>query len=335
MHSVELVVKFGDNETLIYQKGKGIVCREPSKVAFSKKGKRLFLEEVGQKAKNLIGKTDGSIWVESPFVNSAIENFELATLFFTQLLEKYVDFKSKSKLEVVFLLNCALTAEERRQFEILAISCGIRKYNFVPCVILDILGANQDISQINGKMVVDIGAESTEIALISDYGIVNGYSLEIGGNVLDKRIANFLFREYNVVVSDIVAEQIKKEVGSLYSSDISSLTFTGYDALTRAARKTSLISKDLYDIFDVFYDKIAEGILIFLNQISPEFLNDVTNSGILITGGNAKITGIESYMKTKIHLNIFTPADNYLDFAVGAKKILEDKALLKKIVNKN
>ena len=334
MQNVELVVKFGDNETIIYQKDKGIICREPSKVAFSKKGKRVFIEECGQKAKDMIGKTDGSIYVESPFANCAVDNLDLAIMFFNEILNRYVK-EPKSKLSVVFLLNCALEAQERRLFEILAISCGIRKYDFVPCVFVDVLGQDLDVQELTGKMVVNIGAESTEIALISDCNIVLGYSLEIGGNVLDKEIASFLFREYNVVVSEPVAEKIKKDLASLYKSDISSITFTGYDALTKAPRKTSLLSKDLYSIFDVFYDKIAEGVLIFLNQLTPEFKADVASLGILFAGGNSKITGIDAYMKSKINYNIFSPIDYYSSFAFGCKKLLQDKLLIKKIVNKN
>lgn len=335
MANIELVVKFGDSETLIYQKGKGIVCREPSKVAFSKKGKRVFLEEIGQKAKDLIGKTDGSIWIESPFSNSAIEDLDLAQLYFTKLIENYVDKKLGNKMFVVFLLNCALTAEEKRQYEILAINCGIRKYTFAPCLIADLLGADVDINDINGKMVVNIGADSTELALVSNGSIVSGYSIELGGNVLDKEISNYLYREYNVIVNEVTAEQIKKELGSLYPSDISSVNFVGYDALTRASKNNTILAKELYNIFSVFYDKICEGILIFLNQLTPEFVNDVTISGILLTGGNSKVTGIEGYMKSRLNIKVYTPYDVYLNYTIASKKLLEDKNQLKKIVNKN
>lgn len=335
MANIELVVKFGDNETLIYQKGKGVICREASKVAFSKKGKRVFLEEFGNKAKDLVGKTDGTVFIESPFSNCAIENMDLAELYFKILLETYVDKKLGCKYFVVFLVNGALTPEERRQFEILAINCGIRKYTFVPCVIADLLGEDGDIDDINGKMVVNIGAESTEIALISNGSVINGYSIELGGSVLDKEISNFLYREYNVIVNETQAELIKKEIGSLYPTDISSISFIGYDALTRAGKKNTLISKDIFHILSVFYDKICEGILIFLNQLSPEFVNDITKNGILITGGNSKIAGIEGYFKSKIGIKIIVPLDIYENFAKSSKKILSEKPMLKKIVNKN
>lgn len=334
MQNIELVVKFGDSETIIYQKDKGIVCKEPSKIAFSKRGKKLFVEDIGQRAKEMIGKTDGSVYIQNPFANGCVDNIDLAVLFFNQLLEKYVHY-AKSKLNIVFLINCALEAEERRIFEILAISCGIRKCSFVPCVFVDALGSDLNIDKLQGKMVVDIGAECTELVLISDCNIVCGYSLEIGGSVIDKEIENFLFREYNIVVTENVAEKIKISLASLYASDISSLNFTGYDALTKSSRKASLLAKDLYPIFSVFYDKIAEGIMIFLNQISPDFVNDVTKNGLLIAGGNAKITGLESYMKNKTGVNVFTCSDSSVSFANGCKKLLQDKLLLKKIVNKN
>jgi len=217
----------------------------------------------------------------------------------------------------------------------LAINCGIGKYTFVPCVISDFLGEHNNINDINGNMVISIGSETTQMALISNGCVVTGYSIEMGGSVIDKEISNFLYREYNVIVNEVIAEQIKKELGSLYSSDISSASFVGYDALTRATKKVTLLSKDLFHIFRVFYDKICEGVLIFLNQLTPEFLNDVTKNGILITGGNSKITGIESYFKSKLGINVFVPFDIYENFSVSSKKLIEDKSTLKKIVAKN
>lgn len=335
MASIDLVVKFGDNETTIYQKNKGLVCREPSKIAFSKKGKRVFLEEIGEKAKDLMGKTDGCVFIESPFQNSAIENFDLAEMYFKKLLDTYISRGLSQRINAIFLVNSALTVEEKREFEILAINCGIRNYSFVPCVIADLLGGEFDINDIDGKMVVDIGAESTEIALVSNANIVIGYSIELGGSVLDKEIANFLYNQYNVIVTETTAEQIKKELGSLYASDISSLSFVGYDALTRESKSNTIIAKDLYHIFKVFYDKIIEGVLIFLNQLPPEFLNDVARFGIYVTGGNSKVIGIESYMKNALHLKVFMPIDFNETCKIAGLKLLNDKALLKKIVNKN
>ena len=335
MAKCELVVKFGDSETLIYQKGKGIICREPSKVAFSKKGRRVFVEDIGQKAKSLMGKTDSSIWIESPFSSSAICDLDLAITYFKALLDKCIEAGSRSNIYAIFLLNCALTPDEKRAYEILAINCGIKKYSFAPSVVADVIGEGLNCDGIEGKLVVNIGAESTEIALINFSSIVEGYSLELGGNVLDKEIANFIYREYNVVVNQNIAEEMKKELGSLYISDISNKTFLGYDALTRESKKNTIFAKDLYPIFCVFYEKICEGILIFLNQLTPEFVSDITKGGILITGGNAQVPGIESFMKSRLNINVFIPYDMYKNFATASKKLLEDKALLKKIVNKN
>lgn len=334
MNYTELVIKLGDSESYIYKKGSGLVLKEASMIAFSKRGSKISTIEVGNSAKELVGKTDGSIWVESPIKNGAIANVELATLCLKKFLNLALGDK-RHKIKATFLTNCGLTAEEKRDYEILAMNVKIFDYVFVPTVVSCLLGANQNIEEVNGKMVVDFGADCTEIGVVSKCSIVNGYSIALGGSVIDSAIASSIYETYNVVISELIAEKIKKEIGSLHQNDTANITFIGYDALTREKKENTVFAKDLYKIFDVFYEKILDGVIIVLNQLSADLINDIAKNGIVIAGGNSNLTGIETYFKKKLHLPIMTFEQPELLCMEGAKKLLDDERLLQKIVANN
>lgn len=336
MNYTEIFIKLGDAETCIYKKGGGLVLKEASLIAFSKKGKKIVAVEVGDSAKELLGKTDGSIWVEAPIKNGVIANLELAKLLLSKLLKlALVDYAKVRKIKATFLVNCSLTAEEKRDYEILAMDVGIYNYTFIPNVVACLVGAGANIEEVSGKMVIDFGADTTEIAVVSKCSIVNGHSIELGGSIIDSAIASSIFETFNVVISDSIAEKIKKEIGSLHPQDIANITFTGYDALTRVSRENTVFAKDLYQIFDVFYEKILDGVEIILNQLSADLLNDIAKNGIYLVGGNAKVTGIESYFRKRLNVPITTFEQSELVCMDGAKVLIDNDKLLSKIVTNN
>lgn len=334
MKYTELFIKIGDSETCIYKKGSGLVLKEASLIAFSKKGKRINIVEVGNSAKELLGKTDGSIWVEAPFKSGIIDNKELAKL----LLSKFISLAvvdSSHKIKATFFVNCSLTAEEKRDYELLALSVGIFNYSFVPSAVASLVGAGCDVEDVSGKMIVDFGADCTEIAVVSKASIVSGHSIELGGNIIDSAIVSYVFETFNVVISEVSAEKIKKEVGSLHQNDVANITFTGYDALTRSAQKNTIFAKDLYTIFEAFFDKIIEGCEIVLNQLSADLINDIARNGIYLCGGISQITGIESYFKKRLNVPIYVYEQPELLCMEGAKTLSNDENLIQKIVANN
>jgi len=334
MNCIELVIKLGDGETCIYKKGGGLVLKEASMIAFSKQGNKISTIEVGNSAKDLIGKTDGSIWVESPFKNGVIDNLELASLLLKKFLN--VAFKyERHKIKAIFLVNCSLTADEKRDFEMLAMNVDIFDYKFVPCVVSSLIGASKNINEVSGKMIVDLGADCTEIAVVSNCSIIKGYSIALGGSVIDSAIVSSIFDDYGVVISEVTAEKIKKQIGSLHRKDVANITFTGYDALTREVKENTVFARDLYQIFDVFYNKVIDGIIIVLNQLSADLLNDVVKNGIVLCGGNSLVTGIETYFKKKLQIPISTFEQPELLCMQGASTLLNDSESLKKIVTNN
>lgn len=336
MSHFDLVIKLGDSTTCIYKKGNGLVLKEASVIAFSKRGKKIVVNEVGNNAKELIGKTSNDVWVESPLKNDMIVNMELASLMLKRFLNfAYQDKWVNGKQKAVFVIDCSLSSEERKNYEILAMNCGIYSCIFLPSVVASLCYENVDLGDVKGNMIVDIGQDNTEIAVISKGSIINGYSMQLGGKVLDDVISNVIFEMFNIVISTNTAEKIKKQIASLNNTDISNMEFVGFDALTRASKSNTVFAKDLYSVTKVFYDKIISGIEIVLNQLSPDFKNDICENGVYICGGGSQATDLEHYFKRSLNVPINLIDDPDISSVLGVGKILDDMEKIKNISNNN
>ena len=299
MKYTELVIQLDDDKTSIYLKGTGVVLHEDSMIAFSKQGKHIKVNAVGNDAKQMIGKS--SNWVESPIKSGCVFNPELAELMLKAFLEQAgIKTGFASKVKAIFLVNCALTNQERRAYEVLAINCGIDYVWFVPTLIATAIGADLDIEGVKGKMIVNLAHGFTEIGVISNCSLVKGYSIELGGNVVDSAICKAIFEQFNIVITDLQAHKIKNEIGSLHSSDIANIEIVGVDALTRVSKMTSVFAKDLYVVFKVAYEKIADAIKIVLRQLSADLSNDIATSGVYLSGLGSTVTGLENFFKKLI-----------------------------------
>jgi len=336
MAVVELVIQIGDSHTSIYKKGAGLILKEASVVAFGRSRNKMILHAVGNEAKEMQGKTDSNVWVESPVKYGSIVNMELAQLMLSSFLDTVlVKRKMFTKINVVMLTSCTLSPEDKRDYEKLAFNCDINYVYFVPSIIACAVGGGFDLSDIRGKMIVNIGAGSTEIAVVSQYSIVNGVNIELGGSVIDSAIVKTVFEVFNIVISENTAEKIKKEIGSLHENDISNVDFSGIDALTRVSRENTLFAKDLYEVFEVAYNKIAEAIDIVINQLSPDLANDVATNGIYFCGGGSLITGLEGYFKKHLNMPIELSTDPEIVSVLGGGILMSDKLMLKVVVDKN
>ncbi len=336
MATVELVIEFGNANCSIYRKDAGLVLKESSCIAFSKHGKRLLVKESGNKAKQMQGKTAGSIWVETPISDGIIVNPELAEL----LLETFIDKVVKRNvfgpcIKAILITSCALTSEEKRAFEVVAMKAGISYIWFVPSVITSLIGANANIKENKAKMIVNIGAGNTEIAAVSNNTIIDGYSIEMGGNVINSAICKTVFEEQGIVISDSVAEKIKIEIGSLFERDNAVIEITGVDALTKSARTGTVYAKDFYPVIAIAYKKITDAIEIFLNQQSADVCSDIATDGIYVCGGASKITGLESFIKNNLMLNVNIIEDAENVSILGGGKLLNLPNELNQIVENN
>ena len=333
MANLDLIIEIGDDYTVVGYKGR--LYKEASLIAFTKKGKRIQVQSFGNDAKQLIGKNDNNILIDAPFKYGVIVNMELAELYIRSLLDSVVGKRNfMTKLRVMLVTKCALESEEKRDFEIMSIKCDINQVFFMPSVLANAVGAGLDVMATDGKMIVEIGDGCTEIACISQGAIVNGYSVELGGSVIDSAIIDTINDKFGVLISAGTAETIKAEIGSLHPSDVANIEYEGVDALTRVSKSGTIFAKELFDVFSIAYAKICEAVEIALSQISADLINDISRNGIYLCGVGSRVTGLESFMKKYLNVPINILENEYCAIE-GGDSILQNKKLLNTLLERN
>jgi rod shape-determining protein MreB and related proteins len=322
----KIIIKLGDSDTFVYKEHQNIVYTYPSKISCKDNGKKgKIYYNFG---KNAQVNLDEKIYVEKLFEKNLIKNLDDASYFLTQVL-KDVTEENFNQIELILILNCTLSAEERKKYKMLTLNVGIGKSIIVLSPVALGLGVEQKLS-----LIVNIGTNITEIAYIKDNQIVDAYSIELGGKVIDECIAKELVKNCSVAINEANAELIKKEVGSLYEDEQTVIGIAGIDVNSRDCKKVQINSQDIYPILNIFYSKLCEAIIIFLNGLSFEDFNDISFQGILITGGNSKISGIESFIRERVKINVSIVPIKEM-FLNSCKKMISSGKLVKEIVEKN
>lgn len=332
----ELVIEIGNSQCSIYKKDSGLVLKESTLIAFSKQGKRFIVKEVGNKAQEMLNKTSNAVWVESPIKDGVVVNGELAELMLKAFINRVIP-KSflPPVINAILVTSCALTSEEKRAYELLLINSGISVVWFVPSVISSLLGGGIDVKDSKARLIVNIGAGVTEIAAVSNSTIIDGYAVEMGGNVINSAICSTIYDDQGIVISDVVAEKVKVEIGSLFERDNATIEVSGFDALTKAARNVTIYAKELYPVIAIAYKKISDAIEIFLNAQSADVCSDIASEGIYVCGGASKVTGLEMFLKRNLMLNINVLDDAENVSILGAGKLITDKERLNIIIENN
>ena len=209
---------------------------------------------------------------------------------------------------------------------------GVSECILIPSVVCAALGVGKDITSDYVSLIVSIGGGCTDIALIGQERIVNGLSIGIGGQNIDKAIEQQILTSYNLIIDEVTAERLKKEIGSLYINDFNELKISGQDATSRETREVVVTAMDIYPAVEHYYNKISESIASLLALSSPEINSDVNKLGITFVGGDSKMVGIEKYFKTKLNLGVSCFIDAEDVIILGASKLLDDPTTLKHLL---
>lgn len=335
MGTVMLAIKMGSSTTTIYREKEGFLLKEPSLVAItgSVKGKEVCA--VGFEAKRLQGRTatDGVTSVVAPIYEGVITDTGLASDMLRQFLGKVTPKRLiKPNLRALVCVPLGITLAEKLAFEKVCYHAGVGDVVLVPSIMCSAVGLGVDVSSLTANMVVSIGGGCTDIAVIAQSTLVSGVNIGMGGVNIDKAIEQQILAKFNVIIGDNTAEKVKKEIGSLYFNDAGEITITGIDAQTKESREIVVTAMDIYPAVEHYYAKVVESISSVLAICPPDVVSDVTRNGIYFVGGDSKIIGLEKYFKTKlgIKVNFVDQADD-LD-VMGAAELLENSALLKRIL---
>jgi len=332
--SSDLAIDLGTANTLVYVKGKGIVLSEPSVVAVRTdyRAKNRVLA-VGLEAKNMLGRTPGSIVAIRPMRDGVIADFEVAEAMLRHFIRQVHNRRSFVRPRIVIAVPSGITQVEKRAVKESAESAGAREVFLIEEPMAAAIGAGLPITEPICNMVVDIGGGTTEVAVISLSGIVYSRSLRVAGDKMDSAIMQYIKRKYNLLIGERTAENIKITIGNAYpNKELEEIEVKGRDLVSGIPKILSIDSEEVRVAISEQLDAILETVKIALEQTPPELAADIVDSGIVLTGGGALLKGLDQLLMEESGLPITVTEEPLETVALGSGKILDSLEILKQVV---
>ena len=332
MFTKDIGIDLGTANTLVYMKGKGIIIREPSVVAVDTRTDRA--KYVGQEAKDVIGRTPGSIVAVRPLKDGVIADYEMTTTMLQEFISKALKGSFFTKARVVICIPSGITAVERRAVKEATENSGAKRVNIIEEPMAAAIGAGLPVSEPQGSMIVDIGGGTSEVAVISLGGIVTSRSVRIAGDAFDTAIINYIKKKYNLLIGERTAENVKIAIGSAFPMEQETdMEIKGRNLLNGLPENITVTSAEIREALAEPLSHVIEAIKVTLEKTPPELAADIIDQGITLAGGGALIRGLDKLInkETGMPVNI---ADSPLDcVADGTGKVLEDIDKLHEVLN--
>jgi len=334
MFKKDIGIDLGTANTLVYMRGKGIIIREPSVVAVDTRTE--VVRCVGQEAKDVIGRTPGSIVAVRPLKDGVIADFDYTTAMLDAFIKKALAGSFMSKARVIICIPSGVTAVERRAVKEAAQSAGAKRVSIIEEPMAAAIGAGLPVAEPTGSMIVDIGGGTSEVAVISLGGIVTSRSVRIAGDEFDLAIINYIKKKYNLLIGERTAENVKIAIGSAFpSEDDSTMNIKGRNLLTGLPESIVVTSTEIREALSEPLSHIIEAIKTTLERTPPELAADIIDSGITLAGGGALLKGLDKLINNETGMPVFI-AENPLDcVAEGTGKVLENIDKLHDVLNED
>ncbi len=333
--SNDLAIDLGTANTLIYQKGRGIVCNEPSVVAVEHggvRGRRKVLA-VGTEAKDMLGRTPETITAVRPLKDGVIADFEMTEEMLRVLIRKVHKGRALVRPRIIICVPHGITEVEKRAVRESAESAGAREVLLIEEPMAAAIGAGLPITEPRGSMILDIGGGTTEIAVISLKGIVYSQSVRVGGDKMDEAIANYIRRRHNVLIGERTAEQIKIAIGNaLPSAEPMQVEAKGRDLL-QGVPKSIIVSED--EIFEALAEpvnQIIDVVRIALEKCPPELSSDIIDRGITMAGGGSLLRNLDKRIAQEVGIITHVVEDPLSAVVIGSGVVLDKLHDLKDVV---
>jgi len=328
--SSDLAIDLGTANTLVYAKGKGIVVNEPSIVAINRVTGEV--EAVGKEAKEMLGRTPGNIVAIRPMKDGVIADFKVTEKMLNYFIQKAHNRKMLVHPRIVIGVPSEITQVEKRAVMDSAYRAKASEVFLVEQAMVAAIGAGLPITEPSGNMVVDIGGGTTDIAVISLSGIVYSRSVRVAGNELDDAITNYLKRKYNLLVGERTAEQVKINIGSAYPLDVPETFEIKGRNLIEGVPKTLIIGDaEIREALSESVGTIINAIRVALERTPPELSADISDKGIVLTGGGAMLKNLDKRIREETGLPVSIADDPLASVVLGTGKMLSDFKLLRKI----
>ena len=323
----DMGIDLGTANTLVYIKGQGIVVDEPSVVAIRDDNNEILA--VGQKARDMVGRTPENIVAIQPVKEGVIADFEATQAMMSYFIQK--GSKGVVSPRIVICVPYGITKVEKKAIEEAAIQAGGREVFILEEPMAAAIGAGLNVNDPEGNMIVDIGGGTSEIAVISLGGVVVANSIRIGGDEFDVAIENFVRKDYNIIIGARTAENIKLATGD---KEIE-MTVSGRDIMSGLPRTITIGSTEVREALREPINEIVEAIRTTLEETPPELASDIMEKGIFLTGGGSLLRGMDKLIQAETSLNVSVAAQPLQCVVTGAGKSIENTDIFHSIVMMN
>jgi len=335
LFSNDLAIDLGTANTLLYVKGKGIVSNEPSVVAVQKdaRGGRKVLA-VGKEAKDMLGRTPGSIQAIRPMKDGVIADFEVTQEMLRYFIIRAHNRKTFVRPRIVIGVPFGITEVEKRAVRESAYSAGAREVYLIEEPMAAAIGAGLPITEPSGNMIVDIGGGTTEVAVISLAGIVNSKSVRIAGDKMDEAIISHMKRKYNLLIGEASSERIKINIGNAYPNadgEVLTIEVRGRDLVAGVPKTIVVTSDEIRDALSEPINVIVDAVRQVLDRTPPELSADIADKGIVLAGGGGKLRNLDILLREETGLPVMLADDPLSAVVLGCGKVLDELDLLKQV----
>ena len=332
MASADIGIDLGTSSILVYTKGKGIVLKEPSVVAYDKDADKV--KAIGEEARQMIGRTPGNIMAIRPLRQGVISDYTITEKMLKHFIQKAMGRKAFRKPRISICVPSGVTEVERKAVEEATYQAGAREVYIIEEPIAAAIGAGLPISEPTGSMIVDIGGGTAEIAVISLGGIVASRSVRMAGDMFDQAIIAFIKRKYNLLIGERTAEQIKIEIGSAYALDPElTMEIKGRNLVDGLPKNIVVHSEDVRGALLECLVKITTAIKETLERTPPELSADIIDRGITLTGGGALLRGLDQLIQSETGIDVHIAEDPLDCVAKGAGAVLDHVDVLHDVLD--
>ena len=320
--SVDLGIDLGTASVLVYVKGKGVILKEPSVVAYDRDTNAI--KAIGEEARLMLGRTPGNIVAVRPLRQGVISDYTVTEKMIKYFVQKTLGKRTFKKPRISICVPSGVTEVERKAVEEATYAAGAREVHLIEEPVAAAIGAGIDISKPCGNMIVDIGGGTSDIAVISLGGTVVNTSLKIAGDDFDEAIVRYMRKKHNLLIGERTAEDIKIKIGTAFKrSEVDYMDVRGRNLVTGLPKTVTVSSEETEEALREATAQIIETIHSVLEKTPPELAADIADRGIVLTGGGSLLRGLEDLICEKTGINTMTAEDPMTAVAIGTGKYVE------------
>ncbi|MCM0649795.1 rod shape-determining protein [Clostridium swellfunianum] len=318
----DMGIDLGTATVLVYIKGKGVILKEPSVVAIDKSNNRV--RAVGEEARQMIGRTPGNIVAIRPLRDGVISDYDITETMLKHFIRKACGKRRISTPRVMICIPCQATEVEKRAVRDAAVNAGAKKVFLIEEPLAAAIGANLDITEASGNMVIDIGGGTTDIAVISLGGIVVRSSIKMAGDKFDEAIIRYIRKKHKLMIGERTSEDLKINIGSAFKRDKEvTMEIRGRDLISGLPKNIIVSSEEMREALKDTVNAIAECTHSVLERTPPELAADIADKGIIMTGGGALLNGLDKLIAEVTKVPVRVAEDPVSCVALGTGLVLD------------